>query len=487
MSFTRLGRDNVKVVHNHGSTSGRSSLASHDTDETASHFPKSSNSFRHENSNLDTSAGTTQHNQHGHNRSNTSESMIADSIINAHFNTMRALKALSPSSTSSQPVDRSFLHSASTDFPLLPSFSNGRRVNLSPISVADRDNLPSHFVKTPYPFTAKKEFPKPATRPRNHNPSGRLDSGYGEGSMNEFDDRKGKHVLGLMPSDGSYDLRSRIERNEDAQGLIRTSSPPPPTSTLWISLKKHSTASRRLARIDIPSTLVILRNYSSQPTDFDDTHLATRLHAAHASLAGSRLARIFSARKLSHIQVAHLNAWSADTSSPSPSRLLAARAGTDISRDAGEPFTEDALMALYRDPRCGKARYTWVHWAQRVAASSSTQEKSHSPLQSHANSPARSHARTQTTACSPPRNSEKENHAPDVVTTVQFVHALSTVRILLAVCLMLGISAGACLLWVFLGTGGAGAPGDRVVGGVCVGALVLGMQGLGFGVWVARS
>jgi hypothetical protein len=488
MSLTRLGRDHVKVVHNPGSASERSSLSSNGTDETTSHFPKSSNSLPNENLNLDTSAGTAQNVRHGHNRSDTPESMMADSIINAHFNTMRALKALSPSSNISQPPDRSYLHSDSTDFPTLPSFTNGRRINLSPISIADRDNLPSHFVKTPYPFTAKKEFPKPTTRPRQHNARSRLDSGYAEDSMNEFDDRKGKHVLGLVPSDGSYDLRSRLERNEDAQGLICAPSPPPPTtSTLWLSLSKRSATSRRLARIDIPSSLTTFAPHA-HPIDFDDTYLASRLRTAHADLAGSRFSRALSARSLSHIQLAHLNAWSATAAAPpAPTRLLAARAGTDTAPDAADPFTEDALMALYRAPRHGKARYTWVHWAQRVA------QFHHSDAAPSPRPQTQTHPHSLPRAGYAPRQfSEKDastTAAPsDVLATVQFVHVLRTARIALAVCLMLSISAGACLAWVFLGApGGVEGRGARVLVGVAIGALVLGMQACAFAVWVVRS
>jgi hypothetical protein len=488
MSLTRLGRDHVKVVHNPGSTSERSSLSSNATDETTSHFPKSSNSFLREHLNLDTSAGTAQNVRHHHSRSDTPESMMADSVINAHFNTMRALKALSPSSNMSQPLDRSFLHSDSTDFPAIPSFSNGRRINLSPLSIANRDNLPSHFVKTPYPFTAKKEFPKPTTRPRQHNMRSRLDSGYAEDSANEYDDRKGKHVLGLVPSDGSYDLRSRLERNEDAQGLISASSPlPPATSTLWLSLSKRSTTSRHLARIDIPRSLTTLAH--DHPIDFDDTYLASRLRAAHTELAGSRFKRAFSARSLSHIQLAHLNTWSAESlAPPSPTRLLAARAGTDASPVAADLFTEDALMTLYRAPRNGKARYTWVHWAQRVAQSHLREAcpQTQTQKQSQTRLPRRLNEKTSSTSSSTVSPS-------DVLTTVQFVHTLRTTRIALAVCLILCISAAACLAWVFLGTavggggGGVEGRGARVLGGVAVGALVLAMQGCVFAVWVVRS
>ncbi|KAF1942539.1 hypothetical protein EJ02DRAFT_166599 [Clathrospora elynae] len=95
-------------------------------------------------------------------------------------------------------------------------------------------HLPAHFVRTPYLFPAKKKFPKPVSRPRQRGIGGdvRLYSGYGDDTPHiemetgmegkELDDRKGKHVLGLVTSEGDYDLRSRLERNESAQGLVRS-------------------------------------------------------------------------------------------------------------------------------------------------------------------------------------------------------------------------------------------------------------------------
>lgn len=126
-------------------------------------------------------------------------------------------------------------------FPKFSSFTNGRHITLSPLSskraACDRDrpaHLPSYFIWTPFPFTAKKEFPKPKSRPRQRVVSepphsgglaslDRFDSGYDDTeSQKEYDDRKGKHVLCLVPSEGHYDLRSRLERNEEAQEVIRS-------------------------------------------------------------------------------------------------------------------------------------------------------------------------------------------------------------------------------------------------------------------------
>ncbi|KAF2625136.1 hypothetical protein BU25DRAFT_460608 [Macroventuria anomochaeta] len=212
VSFTWMEKANVKVVHNHGSNAStlRDLVMSNTSDDTAKQFPEVAKPYP-----VDARSGAACSQEHvqGRHRRNTSDSVIADSIINAHLTAMRSLKALSPSGSIPEVSGHSFYSVTSTELPKTRSFSDARHIKPSPISVKDRNNLPSHFVKTPYPFTAKKEFPKPATRLRHHIPDGRLDSGYsghsgcgGEGSMNEYSDLKGKSVLGLMPSGGQHDL-----------------------------------------------------------------------------------------------------------------------------------------------------------------------------------------------------------------------------------------------------------------------------------------
>ncbi|KAJ8114638.1 hypothetical protein OPT61_g3531 [Boeremia exigua] len=502
VSLTRLEKSNVKVVHNHGSntSSPRGSLRS---DESVEGVPQSQQGANPYPVDAQSGAAASHVGVQGRHRRNTSDSVIADSIINAHLTTMQALNALSPSGSIPEISGRSFYSGTSIDFPKARSLSDSRHIKLSPISVKDRNNLPSHFVKTPYPFTAKKEFPKPATRPRHHNPDGRLDSGYGEdsgycgeGPIIEYSEMKGKHVIRLTPSGGEYDLRTRLNRHAEGSEVFQTQDDHIDTqcreSVLRVSLEKRQKDIRReRVNIVIPSDLSTTSPDRRQNVDFDDKYLAERLRSAHRKLAGSWIRRVFSARKLRYIRLCQSSTWSDPYSNPtqhrgSASRLLASGAGVD-AEDA--TFTEDKLLQLYKHPKTGKARYTWVHWARRVAMS-------------HVSSPSKSELSQSShpTSCQESLEGKEGSvihhsvPAPiDTITTVQFVHTFSTFRIIVALTLMLLTSALAALMWIFLGEG-SGLMKDselqrtnRVGSGMAVGVLVLLLEVLGFGAWVWRS
>jgi hypothetical protein len=502
VSLTWLEKSNVRVVHNHGSRAStpRGSITSNVSENTTSHFPETVKPYP-----IDMRGGAPalQEYTHGRHRRNTSDSILADSIINAHLTTMQALKAFSPSESIPEISGRSFHSATSAEPPKTRSFSNSRRIKLSPISVKDRDNLPSHFVKTPYPFTAKKEFPKPATRPRQHNSDGRLDSGYGEdsgyggeGSSIGYSDVKGKQVLGLMSGGENNDLRSRLERNAEAQGIIRTQDSHDDIhshkSVLHLSLQNHHEAvNRRQARIIIPNDLATTSSNTRYSVDFDDKYLAERLRSAHRELAGPWVQRCFSARKLRYICLRQSSAWS-ESHEPvalhgiNANKLLASGAGSGLEDTT---FTEDKLLHFFRHPKSGKARYTWVHWARRVAMAhldSKPRLQSSGPSQpaSYQESvDGKEGSVTHHTVSSP----------SGTIMTVQFVHTLSTLRILVAIILVLMTSAMGALLWIFLGVGSGWMrdlglqSASRVGSGMAIGVLILLLELLMFGVWVWRS
>lgn len=130
-----------------------------------------------------------------------------------------------------------------------------------------------------------------------------------------------------------------------------------------------------------------------------------------------------------------------------------------------------------------------MHWARRVAMA-------------HLDSK----SRLQTYGSSQPASYEESvegkegsviHHAisspSDTIMTVQFVHTLSTLRILVAITSIMLTSALGALLWIFLGVGSEWM-GDfglqsasRVGSGMVVGVLVLLLELLVFGVWVWRS
>jgi hypothetical protein len=522
VSVRRMSKDSVRVVHHHSSSTPRGSIRSNNSSTNAAFaalprlFPSSSITS--------TELPRTYQVEGRHRRNTDSDSIIAGSIIDAHVMTMRALESLndSPSGILTKPNSRNFGPSSTlNDFPKFSSFTNDRHITLSPLSTrrAGRDkdrpaHLPAHFIRTPYPFTAKKVFPKPKQRPRQRAGSDelptrrrgslsldRLDSGYDDNdSQREYDDRKGKHVLGLMASEGQYDLRSRLERNSEAQGVIRSradSRREGEDSVVWLSLQRRSyrqaqggAKAPKLVKVTVPSSLTasspIKEKHSKGPAmavEFDDKLFAERLRDGYRSLAGNWFKRAFSARKLQDIRLAQIDTWSGTCSQSSgqgASGLLAAGAGIDVDTDTKSPFSEDGIMGLYRSPKSGKARYTWVHWAQRVASSNSTSQRR------RANDPFRFPA-----PISPP-NSEHE--LPESITTIQFVHSYSTLRILSALAFMLLLSIAAAFLWIFLGSPGTGIRtaeenqrSDRVGSGMAIGILVLLLESIGFGAWIWTS
>ncbi|KAF2650976.1 hypothetical protein K491DRAFT_607773 [Lophiostoma macrostomum CBS 122681] len=263
---------------------------------------------------------------------------------------------------------------------------------------------------------------------------------------------------------------------------------------VWVSLLRRRERGGRgtqgvgksVERIIIPGSLTVSstdhtgkggkkrkgREAETATLDFDDAYFAEQLRASYRRLAGPWFWRTISARKLSYIQLGQLHVWSgAESSSSSGSsgsranggdiaRLLCKNAGFDIG-DESRPFTEDNLSDLYRKPNTGKARYTWVHWARRVAASNGIQEEAGASAASES----------------------------DVIMTIQFVHSFSVWRIVAALVVILGLSVLGALLWIFLGVSGwrglqaCGRP-ERIAPGMLMGFLGLGMEMIVFLAWL---
>ncbi|KAL1595256.1 hypothetical protein SLS60_009945 [Paraconiothyrium brasiliense] len=478
LSLKRYSR--VNVVHN--SNSPRSSILS---DASSDVMPRPLNVSRTvsqnlEEENLNRVSNDTQ--RHHQRITSESESIRMNAFLNAHYATLQAID----SQQNSPPMPQSSFPDTSRQ----RSLSEQRHIKLIPPiqTKVDPDrplHLPAHFIKTPYPFSPKKEFPPPKTRPRT------TDLYI---TPLDHSSTKGIQVLG-MAQDSAYDPRNRLERNISAQGLIRT---PPDAHTkherwnsarstnsaresiVWLSLRRNRhRVSDHLEQLNIPSSLVATPQPS--PTfkpklrhlaaDFDDMHFAGELRAAYRKLAGPWILRVLSARKLRYIRLSQVSAWSGSYVPlglhEEAGTLLAARSGLATLSHPGAPFTEHALLDLYRNPRSGDARYTWVHWARRVAASN------------------RRHAHERS-------RSDGEEDPGREVTTVQFVHAFSPFKMLTVMVIMLTLAVAAAVLYIFLGSSvwrgeAARERAEKVTPGILIGLFAVGVEGVFFAAWVVGS
>ncbi|CAI6335042.1 unnamed protein product [Periconia digitata] len=496
----------------------------------------------------------------GRPRRNTSEGVLADSILNVHALTLKAFESL-PSDASISPTRKrtssSTNKTASHATPKAISFSTHRNAHLSPIKTRSGTDERtahhhSHYIRTPYPSGEDSSFLQRTSENRRF-------------SRATYDTKKGKQVLGIPTEDGKEpDLRSRLERNQDAQGVVRThvssnktTSAQATNSKVWLTLqrpRKNPFGSQvRVEGFCIPGNLTITvsektsrmgrkKNKKREGTpaaysqhtdsgtsiDFDDMLLAQRLRQAYKNLAGPWVLRVFGARKLTGIRLVYIDKWSggrldldhSSFCSPAGRQLLAARDGSGLDGTELEIFTENKLMELYRDPKRGKARYTWVHWAQRLSSPPSAPcfDDSSSPSSSSSSSSSsgadtvddendsdtvdseiestqktpveqiaqnkRNQIPSNPTQNQPPlpppftshqtkRNNKNKakprqkmkpirvpswTQDPDSLIAIQFMQSLSPLRIASAITLIFSLSAAAALLYVFLG----GSPSTAV-------------------------
>jgi hypothetical protein len=361
---------------------------------------------------------------------------------------------------------------------------------------------------------------------------------------------KGKQVLGLVADGEEFNIRTRrgkivarpAQKGEFAGGSIMYVRRAPSSrgtrkrvasttntgavarkgnaiksesfaeSTLFLSLRHRAGekgVSNKIERIVVPSSLATHKPTSSNGKkndpahahghhspmlDFDDQLFAERLRAAYKKLAGSWLKRTFNARTIKYIHLNRVGVWSAADSTTSNSAvensldtfLMASRVSD--TQDTQNPFTEQKLWDLYRNPSQGKARYACVLWARKVA---SCNDFPPSPLSSSPN-----RAKPSST-----RDAEKEQAAdlyddsshifPNArLLTLQFIHSFSLLRIILALSVSVLLSVAAALLWIFLGQSArldTRSRGERVGPGVLIAVLVLLVEMVVFAGWVVGS
>lgn len=443
--------DRAAVVHNRGSP--RSSMLSNASSDA---MPQPLNVSRVVSQNLEDELErrfepSSSNTQAAHQRTPSEvESIRMNAFLNAHYATLHAIE-----SQQNSPLGENFSY---LDPTRDKSISQERHIRLlTPIQTThdSASHLSPHFIRTPYPFTAKKEFPPPRTRPR---------TAWAE-LPPDHEIKKGIHIQ---------------ERWNSARSTNSTRE-----SVIWLSLRRNSRQSGivdRIEQITIPGDLV-KSEAKSQPSpifrpkarhiavDFDDMYFAQELRDAYRRLAGPRVLQMISARKLMYIRLSQISAWSGSYIPlglhEEAGTLLAARDGlTSLSRSAN-PFTEHGLLDIYRKPKIGKVRYTWVHWARRVAAPNRL---------AHTN---------------PEEGSEEENPSREV-TTIQFVHAFSPFKILGVLAIMISLSFAATILYIFFGDSVWRGQAEReraekVTPGILIGAFVGGFESVLFGTWIVSS
>jgi len=582
MSLTRLNKDNVRLVDNRSIRSSidspRHSLRSNMSlpnsplmasvnsapfstsgplEDTITALPQSP-TFRREHRRTASS-------------NSTSDSVLADSIINAHVMTMRALEALSSDPRSIDPrvssdianaAGRTYLHSASTtSWPKSTSFSANRHVTLSPLSTGDGDQddrasrhrtaqIYSPAIKSPNPFSVPNTanttitnpdllIPKASYIPQKHasildshlsalnfSLSNRTTEDYtrlnscctsafpfGDEPKSPYDDRKGKEVLGLMTGTGNgdeHDMRSRRERNESAQGVVRGSgeeggrggggerggvSMEGDGVVVLVGLRRWtwgmgrgrcacacgnadeeqgglSGREEKVARVVIPTyasswtpkhsyTKSSISNCNSEKrmdhspkmkrkersADFDDEAFAFALRAANRELAGNWFRRTFSARTLSGIHIERTSMRYHGSEKANEDREIHPALRSPQNRHAATPSSDD-LLSLYKNPQTGRKNYTWISWARRNPQSPQ-----------------------------PP--------------TLHLTYSLSRPRILLVMGILLLISLLAAAAWILVGAGEGKLErkefSQRVGCGMAIAGFVLAVEAWGFGGWVAFS
>ncbi|KAH6865301.1 hypothetical protein BKA58DRAFT_367466 [Alternaria rosae] len=431
----------------------------------------------------------------------TSDSVLADSIINAHVMTMCALEALSSdprsidsrSSDMSNAAGRTYLHSASsTSWPKSTSFSANRHVILSPLSTGtDQDDRASRHhtaqiyspaIKSPNPFSVPNTattnpdllFPKASYIPQKHGrildshlsalnlslsnrtteDYTRLNSSctsafpFGEEPKSPYDDRKGKEVLGLMTGNGDeVDMRSRRERNESAQGVVRSSA----------EERGHGGD-----RGGVSMEEGVIRK--ERTVDFDDESFAFGLRVANRELAGNWFRRTFSARTLSCIHIERTSMRYHGSGKADDNRYIHPALHSPQNSQSTTPSHD--LLSLYKTPQSGRKNYTWVAWARRNTPRSTT------PLTSF------SHPHTRLSPSTPPP-------------TIHLTYTLSRPRVLLVMGILLLLSILAAAAWILIGAGEGKLErkefSQRVGCGMAIAGFVLAVEAWGFGVWVAFS
>lgn len=479
-------------------------------------------------------------------------------ILGVHTITMQALLGDAEGLVATSLRNSEALDYSASDLPFRINPVTGRvmkRVNVvpPPIDVHSKNYVPEDIVRTPYPVSlrGRKEYKK-------------------------------------MPSPLAVEFS--IESPADVRVAVvlqtrsRSREYQRPRRTAYVVLPPHVEISRNTIHVASPGT----KEKHFDSLDFDDTRLFKELSREYARLAGPW--RFFSARSLRFIRVeaghvsssgsgcgcldqqgcglinycdsrphCHTRSGSCShnaTQASSPtSPTAAANDGRCGSHDnhhspCHHPHSPNAslidlettssnILTLYRNPKLGKSRYTWVSWIHKLAnplcsdriISPQTQkrrptgpippplpekpadvkvsawekrnsfsrftDKKKAWTSSHSKA-SRTQRGKETGSIDPPNGG---NSITTPTLTLIFVHGWSVPRILSAITLVLCLSILAALLWIFLGTSflddgalhtlagntGFRGAGARVGEGMLVGGLFLGVGWSVVAGWIGLS
>ncbi|KAJ9659670.1 hypothetical protein H2201_007261 [Coniosporium apollinis] len=431
----------------------------------------------------------------------------ADQILGAHEMTLQALLHDEGSpppalTTTTRPISTAvgaFKHTRQRS-----ASAPARKLSMAPPPIdTHHGHLPEDIVRTPYPFQFRKSFHKPSPL-----------------------------AMEQPPQPREFVLTVSLLRRRQGQGHTRGSSPR--VGSIAIPADPDAAAKERAKS---PKSKKKVQEQEFMALDFDDAHFFRELRRKYARLAGRW--RGFGARTLKTIEVGQSSAGAgfggpigcggeAASCYPRSPRFLARRGLTDT-------FSEEKLMQHFRCPKIGKARYAWVHWAQRIASSSRSLQP---PTGLAAIAAAAGIGGTQwtfapsettrpsnptpTTATggkgtgtpkttvdekellsprSPQRRSvpAPESHSDGEALEVEvtaapgliFVEGWSVPRIVVALLIVFLLSIAAALLWIFLGVSAPGvgfrSAGQRVATGIVIGAFTLLLGWTAVLGWIAVS
>jgi hypothetical protein len=297
-----------------------------------------------------------------------------------------------------------------------------------------------------------------------------------------------------------------FRKNHQRSSPLHTSENLNQEAILALSIRRHEgniTCPRKVSKISIPANVDTLPSRMSSASDklkekhfenldFDDAHFFREIRKSYHHLAGPF--RFFSARTLQNIKVSHSMTSSEfyflnyglrpDTASFCTHDFLRSPRFLS-SRDLTDSFSAAEIMRHYNNPKMGKGRYAWVHWAHRIALplniGPAPVPKTDSPV-------------VGLTAKTVERNSAASyDDGVEFAVGLEFVEGWCALRILFALVSVVMCALAAALCWIILGTSfliertGFRNAGERVGEGCLVGVFVLMIGWSGILGWVGLS